>query len=68
MEPDPPSPVHDVTGEGYGTCMTHGHDPRHHPDEIDPTNQSGRPVMVTGAVMGIILALALLAAVYFYAS
>ena len=43
--------------------MTHGHDP----DDIDPTGQSGRPVMVTGAVVGIILALALLAAIYFYA-
>jgi hypothetical protein len=46
--------------------MTHSHDPLHDPDDIDPTDQSGRPVMVTGAVIGIILALALLAAVYFY--
>lgn len=46
--------------------MTHGHDPLHQPDDVDPTHQSGRPVMVTGAVVGIILALALLAAVYFY--
>jgi hypothetical protein len=58
--------VHDVTGEGYGFVMTHGHDPLHHPDDVDPTNQSGRPVMVTGAIIGIVLALALLAAVYFY--
>jgi hypothetical protein len=56
--------VHDVTGEGYGIVMTR--DPLHQPDDLDPTDQSGRPVMVTGAVIGIILALALLAAVYFY--
>lgn len=41
-------------------------DPLRDPDDIDPTSQSGRPVMVTGAVIGIVLALALLAAVYFY--
>jgi hypothetical protein len=58
--------VHDVTGEGYGIVMTR--DPLHQPDDLDPTDQSGRPVMVTGAVIGIILALALLAAVYFYVS
>jgi hypothetical protein len=52
--------VHDGTGEGYGLPMNRD------PDHLDPTNQSGRPVMVTGAVIGIILALALLAAVYFY--
>ena len=46
--------------------MTPRHDPLHEPDDIDPTDQSGRPVMVTGAVIGIILALALLTAVYFY--
>ena len=56
--------MHDVTGEGYGIVMTR--DPLHQPDDLDPTDQSGRPVMVTGAVIGIILALALLAAVYFY--
>jgi hypothetical protein len=57
--------VHAGTGEGYGILMTR--DPLHEPDDVDPTNQSGRPVMVTGAVVGIVLALALLAAVYFYA-
>jgi hypothetical protein len=62
----PPSPAHDVAGEGYGLLMTHGHDPLHEPDDVDPTNQSGRPIMVTGAAIGLILALALLAAVYFY--
>lgn len=43
--------------------MTHGHDP----DRIDPTKQSGRPVMVTGAIIGIIVALLLMLVVYFLA-
>jgi hypothetical protein len=60
------SSMHAAAGEGYGNAMPQTHDPLHEPDDIDPTNQSGRPVMVTGAVVGIILALALLAAVYFY--
>jgi hypothetical protein len=42
-------------------------DPRHEPDQVDPSNQSGRPVMVTGALVGILLALALLVVVYFLA-
>ncbi len=40
---------------------------RHEPDDIDPTNQSGRPVMVTGAVIGILVALTLMLLVYFLA-
>jgi len=61
-----PSPTYASADEGYGSGMTSGHDPLHHPDDVDPTNQSGRPVMVTGAIVGIVLALALLAGVYFY--
>jgi hypothetical protein len=41
-------------------------DPLHEPDDVDPTKQSGRPVMVTGALIGLVLALALMAAVYSY--
>lgn len=40
--------------------MTSGHDP----DKVDPTNQSGRPLLVTGAVLGLLLALSALLAVY----
>ena len=40
-------------------------DPRHDPDQVDPTNQSGRPLMVTLVPIGLVLALAVLAAVYF---
>lgn len=40
--------------------MTAGQDP----DRIDPTNQGGKPVMVTGAVVGLILVLSLLVVVY----
>ncbi|HEU4337909.1 MAG TPA: hypothetical protein VFR45_11390 [Nocardioides sp.] len=43
--------------------MTQGRDP----DRIDPSKQSGRPVMVTGAAIGIILALLLMLVVYFLA-
>ncbi|GAA1435984.1 hypothetical protein GCM10009641_33550 [Mycobacterium cookii] len=42
-------------------------DPRHEPDKVDPTEQSGRSVMVTGAVIGILVALALMLLVYFLA-
>ncbi len=74
----PPARVAGSAGPpaGHGQVLAHGgtrrwvrprHDPGHDPDEIDPTNQSGRPVMVTGAVVGIILALALMAVVYFIA-
>jgi cobalamin biosynthesis Mg chelatase CobN len=48
---------------GYVPGMTNGHDP----DQIDPSKQSGRPVMVTGALVGIILALLLMLVVYFLA-
>ena len=40
---------------------------RHEPDDVDPTNQTGRPVMVTGAVIGILVALTLMLLVYFLA-
>ncbi|NYE36157.1 hypothetical protein F4692_001261 [Nocardioides cavernae] len=40
--------------------MTSGHDP----DKVDPTNQSGRPLLVTGAVVGLLLALTALLVVY----
>lgn len=43
--------------------MTSGHDP----DKIDPTKQSGRPWMITAAPIGLLLALAILLAVFFYA-
>lgn len=42
--------------------MTSGHDP----DKVDPTNQSGRPVLVTGAVLGLLLALTVLALLYVF--
>jgi len=55
--------AHGVPDDGYEQGMTHGHDP----DRIDPSKQSGRPVMVTGAVIGIILALLLMLVVYYLA-
>ena len=42
-------------------------DPRHEPDEVDPTNQSGRPFMITAVPIGLVLALAVLVGVYFLA-
>lgn len=48
---------------GYSTVM----DPRHEPDQVDPSNQSGRPLMVTLVPVAIIAALAILVAVYFLA-
>ena len=50
-------------GSGYSTEM----DPRHDPDQADPTNQSGRPFIATIAPVLLILALALLVLVYFLA-
>ncbi|MDZ5661580.1 hypothetical protein SFC79_07360 [Nocardioides sp. S-58] len=38
------------------------------PDDVDPTQQSGRPFMVTGALIGILVALAILVVVYQFAS
>jgi len=55
--------AHGEPDGGYVPVMTHGHDP----DRIDPSNQSGRPVMVTGALIGIVLALLLMLVVYFLA-
>jgi cobalamin biosynthesis Mg chelatase CobN len=43
--------------------MTSGHDP----DKIDPSKQSGRPVMLTGALVGLLLAIALMVVVFFLA-
>jgi hypothetical protein len=40
--------------------MSSGNDP----DDIDPTDQSGKPVLVTGLVVGLILVLAVLALIY----
>ncbi|WP_260988509.1 hypothetical protein [Nocardioides sp. zg-1228] len=37
------------------------------PDKIDPSKQSGRPVMLTGALVGLFLALALMVVVYLLA-
>lgn len=45
-----------------------GMTPSPDPDKIDPTDQGGRPVMVTGAIIGILLALALLVGIYFLAT
>lgn len=42
--------------------------PRREPDEIDPSNQSGRPVMVSVVILGILVVLALLIGVYFLAT
>lgn len=50
-------------GAGYSTVM----DPRHEPDQVDPTEQSGRPLMVTLVPIGLIAALAVLVLVYFLA-
>ena len=55
--------THGAPAAGYEQGMTHGHDP----DRIDPTNQTGRPVMVTGAIIGIILAVLLMLVVYLMA-
>lgn len=52
--------AHWGAGRWVRTGMTHGHDP----DRIDPSNQSGRPVLVTGAIVGIILAVLLMLVVY----
>ena len=35
------------------------------PDDLDPTDQSGRPVIVTAAVVALLVVLALMVAVYF---
>ena len=38
---------------------------RSDPDHLDPTDQSGRPLIVTAAVVALLLVLALMVAVYF---
>jgi hypothetical protein len=53
--------THGVAVVGYVRSMTHD------PDRIDPSKQSGRPVMVTGAIIGIILAVLLMLVVYLLA-
>ena len=50
-------------GSGYCTVM----DPRHEPDQVDPSKQSGRPLMVTLVPLGLVAALAVLVLVYFLA-
>ena len=40
-------------------------EPRHEPDQVDPTQQSGRPLMVTLVPIGLLLALAILVGVFF---
>ncbi|WP_268930482.1 hypothetical protein [Nocardioides potassii] len=42
-------------------------DPRHEPDRVDPTKQSGRPLMITLVPIGLVLALAVLVGVFFLA-
>ena len=42
-------------------------DHRHDPDQVDPTNQSGRTLMVTLVPIGLLLALAVLVGVFFLA-
>jgi hypothetical protein len=55
--------AHEPVWQGYLTAM----DPRRDPDQGDPTNQSGRPWMITAAPIGLLLALALLVVVFFIA-
>jgi hypothetical protein len=43
-------------------------DPRHDPDQVDPTEQSGRPLMVTLVPVAIIAALAVLVLIYVLAT
>jgi hypothetical protein len=43
-------------------------DPRHDPDQVDPTKQGGRPFLVSGAVIALLLALGVLVLVYTRAS
>ena len=38
------------------------------PDKLDPSNQSGRPVIVTGLFLGLMVVLALLVVVFFLAT
>jgi cobalamin biosynthesis Mg chelatase CobN len=38
------------------------------PDRLDPSHQSGRPVIVTAAIVGLLVVLALLVVVYFLAT
>jgi cobalamin biosynthesis Mg chelatase CobN len=42
--------------------------PHRDPDQLDPSNQSGRPVIVTAAIVGILVVLALMVVVYLLAS
>ncbi len=44
--------------------MTQGQDP----DRVDPTKQSGRPLIITAAVVSLLIVLALLVLVYNRAS
>jgi len=46
--------------DGYPAGM----DIRHDPDSVDPSNQSGRPVMLTIVAIGLLVVLASLVGVY----
>lgn len=54
-----------VAAACVGAGRVRGHmDPRHDPDQVDPTNQSGRPLMITLVPIGLLLALGALVLVY----
>jgi len=55
--------THATALAGYEAGMTSGHDP----DKIDPSDQSGRPVMLTGALIGLLLAITVMVVVFFLA-
>ena len=56
--------MHEGQDSGYGPGMT----PPQDPDRVDPTDQSGRPLLITGAVVVLLVVLALLVLVYTRAS
>ncbi len=56
----PSAPVHERQDSGYGPGMT----PPQDPDRGDPTDQSGRPLLITGAIVALMVVLALLIVVY----
>ncbi|HYJ26243.1 MAG TPA: hypothetical protein VEW73_00925 [Nocardioides sp.] len=43
-------------------------DSRRDPDDVDPTNQGGRPLLVSGAVIALLVVLGVLVLVYTRAS
>ncbi len=52
--------MHERARDGYGTGMA----PHPDPDDIDPTDQHGRGLMVAGALVGIFLALGAMLVVF----